>query len=70
MNLRNGNITVAEILSHKPAREYLMSVYPMLTRHPMLHKAHRLSLNTVLRYVGDALSVADRKKLIEKLAEL
>lgn len=70
MNLRNGEITVAEILAYKPAKEYLVSVYPMLTRHPMIHKAHKLSLNTVLKYIGDAMSVQDKKSLINKLSEL
>ena len=70
MDLRNGDITIAELLKYKPAKDYLLSIYPTLMRHPMLHKAHKLRLNTALMFVGDAITNEEREKILSKLREL
>lgn len=70
MDLRNGNITVAEVLSYPPARNFLASKYPALVHHPMLRMAGRFTLNQALAYAGDALRPNERQMLIEKLSSL
>ncbi len=70
MNLRNGEISIAEILRYPPAREYLLSIYPMLLRHPMIHKAHKLKLKTALVFIGDAISDNKKQEILATLSKL
>lgn len=70
MNLRNGDITIGELLRYKPAYNYLLSEYPMLRQHPMLHRADKITLNIAMRFMGDAIPTVKRRELLEKLQQL
>ena len=48
MNLKNGQITVGEVLSNPNARALLQREYPALLNHPMLGMARGMTLNQVL----------------------
>ena len=47
MNLKNGQITVGEVLSNPNARALLQREYPALINHPMLGMARGMTLNQV-----------------------
>lgn len=70
MDLRNGNITIAEILAYPPAKAILMREFPAMMNHPMLHMAGRFTLNTAISMAGDALPMQKRKEILEKLKAL
>ncbi|MEG1874592.1 MAG: hypothetical protein RR022_02700 [Angelakisella sp.] len=67
MNLKDGMITIGEILAYPPARELLLREFPALARHPMLHMAGRITLNTAIAMAGDALSAAKKREILDKL---
>ncbi|MEG2073495.1 MAG: hypothetical protein RRY54_01885 [Angelakisella sp.] len=70
MNLKNGTITIGEILNYSPARALLAKEFPKLMHHPMLHMAGRITLNKAIAMAGDALPAAKRRELLAKLEEL
>ncbi|MEG0854782.1 MAG: hypothetical protein RSF82_12975 [Angelakisella sp.] len=70
MDLKNGNITIAELLAYPPAKELLMKEFPGMLHHPMMHMAGRITLNTAIRLAGDALPMQKRKEIIAKLRAL
>lgn len=70
MNLQNGQITIAQLLEYPPAQELLAREFPQLARHPMLHRAGRITLNTAIVLAGDALPAQRRHKLIAQLESL
>lgn len=70
MDLRNGNITIGELLSCPPAKAMLMKEFPAMMNHPMLHMAGRFTLNAAISMAGDALPMQKRKEIIEKLKTL
>lgn len=48
MNLRNGQITVRELLANPQVWMILQQEYPNLYRHPMIKMAQGMSLNQLL----------------------
>ncbi len=70
MNIKNGNITIKEILDYPPAYEYICNAFPLIKNHPMLHRANKITLNTALMFMGDAVPQAKKNEIIAKLREL
>ena len=70
MNLRNGSITVREILAYKPAYDYLMKELPFLKNHPMLHRADKITLNMAIMFAGDAVSKTAKQQMLDTLKKL
>lgn len=70
MNLRDGNITIAELLNYPPAKALLMQEFPAMMHHPMLHMAGRFTLNRAISMAGDALPMTKRKEILAKLKAL
>lgn len=67
MDLRDGKITIAEILAYPPAKALLVREFPRLANHPMLHRAGKITLNTAIALAGDALPEAQRRQIIARL---
>lgn len=70
MDLKNGNITIGELLNNPSAKALLAQEFPGMMRHPMMHMAGKITLNTAVGLAGDALPVAKRKEIIAKLKEI
>ena len=70
MNLRNGNITIKEILDYKPANDFLTAQYPFIKNHPMLHRANKITVNMALMFAGDAITKQQKDQIIDKLKSL
>lgn len=70
MDLRNGMITIAEVLAYPPAKALFMREFPAMANHPMLHRAGKITLNTAIALAGDALPPARRRALLETLMAL
>ena len=70
MNLRNGNITIKEILDYKPAYDFLIKEIPFIKNHPMLHRANKITLNMALMFAGDAVSQQKKQQMLDTLKKL
>lgn len=67
MNLRNGQITVNEVLSNPRARMLLQREIPMIMGHPMLRMAGNMTLTQVLRYAGGRVPQDQINRILEEL---
>lgn len=67
MNLREGQITVREILRNPSARALLEREFPALMRSPMLHMASTMPLYIVINNARRYLSQQKLRQLIEQL---
>lgn len=67
MDLRNGKITVGELLDDPRARAVLQKRFPSVLRHPMTGAARTVTLEQLLAAVSAWLP---RRKLEEALEEL
>ena len=58
MDLRNGQITIGELLSDPKVRKLVQQQFPGVFRHPMLQMAHQMPIyraaNMARRYVPQA----------------
>ena len=70
MNLRNGAITIGELLAYPPARALLASQFPKLINHPMAALAQRMTLNQAIQMAGDALPELQKQAILAKLKTL
>ena len=70
MDLRGGNITVAELLKNPRAKAILFQEFPMLKNHPMAHLAHRITVNRAIALAGQALPAQRREEILRKLSEV
>lgn len=68
--MRDGQITIGEILDYPPAKALLFKEYPAMANHPMLHRAGKINLNTAIALAGDALPPQKRATLLEVLMRL
>lgn len=53
MNLKNGQITVGELLSNPRARAVIQREFPNMLNSPMVGLAKNMTLNNVLNYARD-----------------
>lgn len=70
MNLRNGNITVGELLKNPASRHLLSAEFPQLIRHPMVRMAQGMSLKQVLGMAGNRVSRGQIDRVLSQLKEL
>lgn len=70
MNLKNGQITVGEVLSNPNARALLQREYPALINHPMLGMARGMTLNQVLGMAHGKVSQQQVNRLFEQLSRI
>lgn len=70
MNLRNGQITVGEVLANPHARALLQREYPALANHPMLGMARGMTLNQVLGMARGKVSQQQVNRLLEQLRKI
>lgn len=70
MNLKNGQITVGEVLSNPNARALLRREYPALFNHPMLGMARGMTLNQVLGMARGKVSQQQVNRLFEQLSRI
>ena len=70
MNLKNGQITVGEVLSNPNARALLQREYPALLNHPMLGRARGMTLNQVLGMARGKVSQQQVNRLFEQLSRI
>ena len=67
MDLKNGKVTVGELMDHPGARAVLQKRFPMLMKHPMMGAARTITLEQILAVARE---FASQKKIDEALADL
>ena len=67
MDLKNGRITVGELLANPAARQIFNREFPNILRHPMLGLAKNFTLNKVINL---AKGHVPQKKIEQILMEL
>ena len=67
MDLKNGKVTVGELMDHPGARAVLQKRFPMLMKHPMMGAARTITLEQILAVARE---FAPQKKIDEALADL
>ena len=67
MDLKNGKVTVGELMDHPGARAVLQKRFPMLMKHPMMGAARTITLEQILAVTRE---FAPQKKNDETLADL
>ena len=67
MDLKNGKVTVGELMDHPGARAVLQKRFPMLMKHPMMGAARTITLEQILAVARE---FAPQKKIDEALAVL
>ena len=67
MDLKNGKVTVGELLDHPGARAVLQKRFPMLMKHPMMGAARTITLEQILAVARE---FVPQKKIDEALADL
>ncbi len=70
MNLRNGNITVAELMRNAQARQLLSKEFPGVIGSPMFRMAQGMSLNQVLKHVSRKVPPQKISSVIKQLQEI
>ena len=67
MDLKNGRVTVGDLLDHPGAKAVLQKRFPMLMKHPMLGAARTITLEQILAVAREFVT---QKKIDEALADL
>lgn len=67
MDLKNGKVTVGELMDHPGARAVLQKRFPMLMKHPMMGAARTITLEQILSV---AQAYVPQKKIEEALNDL
>lgn len=67
MDLKNGKVTVGELMDHPGARAVLQKRFPMLMKHPMMGAARTITLEQILSVARE---FVPQKKIDEALADL
>lgn len=70
MDLRQGKITLGEILRHPQARELLTRELPQFARSPLLGLAGGMTLNQILIHAKGRVPPEQIKRLLSQLEEL
>ena len=70
MNLKNGQITVGEVLSNPNARALLQRESPALFNHPMVGMARGMTRNQVLGMARGKVSQQQVNRLFEQLSRI
>lgn len=67
MDLKNGRVTVGDLLDHPGAKTVLQKRFPMLMKHPMMGAARTITLEQILAVARE---FVPQKKIDEALSEL
>lgn len=67
MDLKNGNITVREILGNPQAKALLERELPQVMSSPLLAMASSMKLNQVLSFAGGKIPTQKLEELLEQL---
>ena len=67
MDLKNGNITIGELLAYPPAKAILSREFPLMIHHPLAGRAKGMTLNMAIRLAGDALPRQKGEAVLEQL---
>ena len=67
MDLKNGRVTVGDLLDHPGAKAVLQKRFPMLMKHPMMGAARTITLEQILSVARE---FVPQKKIDEALADL
>lgn len=70
MNLRNGQISVREVLHNPRARQILQKEIPGVLNHPMIGLAQGMSLNTVIGIAAKRIPKMKINSIISQLKSL
>ncbi|HIU42795.1 MAG TPA: hypothetical protein IAB67_00670 [Candidatus Ventrousia excrementavium] len=70
MDLRNGNITVGELLRNPAAVRIFNEEFPGVLQSPMVRMARGMSLNRVLGHVRGRVPQQKLDRLLTRLREL
>ena len=67
MDLKNGRVTVGDLLDHPGAKAVRQKRFPMLMKHPMMGAARTITLEQILAVARE---FVPQKKIDEALADL
>ena len=67
MDLKNGRVTVGDLLDHPGAKAVLQKRFPMLMKHRMMGAARTITLEQILAVARE---FVPQKKIDEALADL
>ncbi len=70
MNLRNGQITVGELLSNPAVRRLAQQEFPGIINHPMLHSAYNMPISQVMAMARGRVPQAKINRLLQTLESL
>ncbi|MBE6907421.1 hypothetical protein [Marasmitruncus massiliensis] len=70
MNLRNGQITVGELLSNPAVRRLAQQEFPGIMNHPMLHSAYNMSISQVMTMARGRVPQVKINRLLQTLESL
>lgn len=70
MDIRNGEITVGELLQNKEVVWFLRQNYPFILMHPMVKNSHSMTLNEVVKRAGGILPPQRIASLVTQLRRL
>ncbi|MEA5039463.1 MAG: hypothetical protein VB086_06455 [Clostridiaceae bacterium] len=70
MDLRNGNITLREILANPRAKALLQREFSQMVSGPMLMIGQGMSLNRILTHVGGKVSKQKLDDVLRQLREM
>ena len=70
MDLRNGRITIGEILANPNARAMIQRAYPKVLASPMAARFRGMQLGTAMQYAGRFGPRAQLDRVVARLKEL
>lgn len=70
MNLRNGQITVGELLSNPAVRRLAQQEFPGIINHPMLHTAYNMPISRVIAMARGRVPQSKINRLLQTLETL
>lgn len=70
MDLRNGRITIGEILANPNARAMIQRAYPKVLASPMAMRFRNMQLGTAMQYAGRFVPRAQLDRVVARLKEL
>ena len=70
MDLRNGEITIGELLQNQDAVQILNQEFPGILNNPMMRAAHGMQLRQVIDHIKKRVPQEKISRLLRRLREL
>ncbi len=70
MNLKNGNITLNELLNNDESKKILFEEFPRYKNHPMIYALGNVTLKQGLNMIGKNLPKQKIDNVLERLKKI